>query len=168
SARYERRGLRPGDRVFLHLGNRLEFFAELLAVWRLGGCAVPVDDRLTAFEVERLVAAATPRFAVVDSLGNPPPVGNGDVELVDATEPCPPATSASTKRVRLQDDALILFTSGSTSEAKGVVHTHASLRARWAALKTHLGLASYARTLCLLPTHFGHGLVCNSLFPWLA
>ncbi len=168
SARYERRGLRPGDRVFLHLGNRLEFFAELLAVWRLGGCAVPVDDRLTAFEVERLLAAATPRFAVVDGLSNPPSVGNGAVEVIDATETCPPAAPASTKRVRLQDDALILFTSGSTSEAKGVVHTHASLRARWAALKAHLGLASYARTLCLLPTHFGHGLVCNSLFPWLA
>ncbi len=37
SARHERRGLRPGDRVFLHSGNRLEFLAELLAVWRLGG-----------------------------------------------------------------------------------------------------------------------------------
>ena len=54
SARLKRRGLRPGDRVFLHSGNRLEFFAELLAVWRLGACAVPVDPRLTRVELERL------------------------------------------------------------------------------------------------------------------
>jgi acyl-CoA synthetase (AMP-forming)/AMP-acid ligase II len=30
-----------------------------------------------------------------------------------------------------------------------------------------LGLETYRRTLCLLPTHFGHGLICNCLFPWL-
>ena len=36
AARYRRGGLRTGDRVFLHFGNRLEFFAELLAIWRLG------------------------------------------------------------------------------------------------------------------------------------
>jgi hypothetical protein len=34
SARFQRRGLRPGDRVFLHTGNRLEFFAELPASCR--------------------------------------------------------------------------------------------------------------------------------------
>jgi len=32
AARYRRLGLRPGDRVLLHFGNRLEFFAELLAI----------------------------------------------------------------------------------------------------------------------------------------
>lgn len=170
SARYQRRGLRAGDRVFLHLGNRLEFFAELLAVWRLGGCAVPVDGRLTAFEVERLHAAAAPRFAVMDDVVASAPAAGGlaGVEVIDATESCPPAVAAPAERARPQDDALILFTSGSTGEPKGVVHTHASLGARWAALEAHLGLASYARTLCLLPTHFGHGLICNSLFPWLA
>jgi acyl-CoA synthetase (AMP-forming)/AMP-acid ligase II len=48
------------------------------------------------------------------------------------------------------------------------VHTHRSLRARWIGLRQALDVESFRRTLCLLPTHFGHGLICNCLFPWLS
>src|SRR5437868_5004118 len=61
AAAYRSRGLRRGDRVFLGFGNRLEFFADLLAVWQFGGCAVPLDARLTRFEIETLTRAAKPR-----------------------------------------------------------------------------------------------------------
>src|SRR6185436_7578020 len=64
--RFESLGLMPEDRVFLPFGNRLEFFAELLAIWKLGACAIPIDARLTAFEVENLSHAANPRLAVAD------------------------------------------------------------------------------------------------------
>jgi oxalate---CoA ligase len=173
AARYRRGGLRPGDRVFLHFGNRLEFFAELLAIWRLGGVAVPVDGTLTRVELERLVETVAPRFSVVDAaadgaIARAVPPG---VTVVDATESLPPADLHAIlpeDEARPTCDALVLFTSGSSGVPKGVVHTHASLAARWSALRRELGLAAYARTLCLLPTHFGHGLICNSLFPWLA
>ncbi len=64
-------GLAPEDRVFLPFGNRLEFFAELVAIWKLGACAMPIDARLTAFEVENLARAATPQLAVVDEATTP-------------------------------------------------------------------------------------------------
>ncbi|MEX2224628.1 MAG: class I adenylate-forming enzyme family protein [Candidatus Rokuibacteriota bacterium] len=168
AARFRRAGLRPGDRVFLHFGNRLEFFAELLAIWRLGAVAVPVDGGLTRVELERLAEVVAPRFSVVDgatdaAVARALPSG---VAVVDAAESLPAAEIAS-DAARPGDDALVLFTSGSSGVPKGVVHTHASLAARWRALERELGLAAYARTLCLLPTHFGHGLICNSLFPWL-
>ncbi len=173
---YRDAGLRPSDRVFLHFGNALELFVELAAVWSLGGCVAPIDPRLTPFEVETLAASAAPRFSVW--LGAPDgeisgPVAARGARLVDASEAHSGKTAAKASLASEQPggfdaDALILFTSGTTGQPKGVVHTHRSLRARWTALRQTLGVEKFRRTLCLLPTHFGHGLICNALFPWLA
>jgi oxalate---CoA ligase len=175
-AHYADLGLAPRDRVFLHHGNTLEFFADLLAIWRLGGCAIPMDSRLTPFEIETLAAAAAPRLSIWrEAPGNAISshlasrgtrvLGTHDVD--ERVQPLGRAP-ASEGRPSLDDDALVLFTSGTTGEPKGVVHTHRSLRARWSALREVLGIDAFRKTLCVLPTHFGHGLICNSLFPWLS
>lgn len=171
-ADYQSRGMAFGDRVFIHFGNCNEFFVELLAIWASGGCAVPIDTRFTPFEIETLASWAKPRFS--SWLGEAEPascsalvkLGTGIVDASDmrpSREPLLQSAGAS-----LDHDALILFTSGTTGQPKGVVHTHRSLLARWTSLRDHLGLEAFQRTLCLLPTHFGHGLICNSLFPWLS
>jgi acyl-CoA synthetase (AMP-forming)/AMP-acid ligase II len=173
-ADYGARGFRPGERVFLHFGNSNEFFVELLAAWQMGGCVIPIDTSFTAFEIETLAGWAKPRFSIWN--GAPEQESSAalstlGVETVDLTAlEGSPASAArqSPPGIRLDDDALILFTSGTTGQPKGVVHTHRSLRARWMSLRDHLGVDAYRRTLCLLPTHFGHGLVCNCLFPWLS
>jgi acyl-CoA synthetase (AMP-forming)/AMP-acid ligase II len=171
---FTRNGLAAGDRVFLCYGNKPEFFVDLIALWSLGACAVPIDARLTAFEIETLAEAASPRFSLWDGIadvGLSRALAGAGVEVLDANEAAselpydgsPPGSS-----IHLDRDALILFTSGTTGTPKGVVHTHRSLRARWISLRQSLGLDVFRRTLCLLPTHFGHGLICNALFPWLS
>jgi acyl-CoA synthetase (AMP-forming)/AMP-acid ligase II len=161
-------GVGRHDRVFLHHGNTLEFFIDLLATWHLGACAVPVDGRLTPYEISALAQAAEPKLSVWKE--SPPAatiraLSDLGVEIVTAdaaAAPAPPFTPSDP-----DDEALILFTSGTTGKPKGVVHTHRSLGARWSSLRSFLGIETFRRTLCLLPTHFGHGLICNSLFPWL-
>jgi len=170
-AHLDGQGLAKGDRVFIHYGNSLEFFVDLMAVWMQGGCAVPIDARLTAFEIETLAKAARPAVALINDatdtsiLAVLEAVGAKRVKLEAA-----PATDPGLRsgRIHLDDPALILFTSGTTGDPKGVVHTHRSLRARWTSLRDSLGKDVYRRTLCMLPTHFGHGLICNALFPWLS
>ena len=162
-----------GDRAFIHFGNCHQFFAELLAIWSLGACAIPIDPRFTPFEIETLVSWSRPKCS--SWLETP------DGALLKRLEELrvhvievprgivPPLRGGVPSRgFGLDDDALILFTSGTTGQPKGVVHTHRSLRARWMSLRTPSASTRSARTLCLLPTHFGHGLICNCLFPWLS
>src|SRR5262249_24568940 len=122
-------GLGQGDRVFLvyRNGNSPQFFVDLIAVWTLGGCACPVDHRLTAFELETLTRFAAPRMVLTDSDPNP------------AIPHCAPADGGkradTVSRIDPDRDALIPFTSGTTGQPKAVVHTHQSLRARWRSLR---------------------------------
>jgi len=166
-------GLGRGDRAFIHFGNCHEFFAELLAIWSLGACAIPIDPRFTPFEIETLANWSKPKCSswleVPDETisGALEKTGVRVIEVPSGIVP-PLRGAALSRGFALDDDALILFTSGTTGQPKGVVHTHRSLRARWMALRDHLGLDACARTLCTLPTHFGHGLICNCLFPWLS
>ena len=176
TAYYQRHGMTDPDRVFVHYGNTLEFMVDLMAIWSLGGCVIPIDSRLTTFEVETLARAAAPRFSLwrgaVDE-SKAACLSALNIEILETSDAIADGAatqvpSLSGSRRSLDQAALILFTSGTTGQPKGVVHTHRSLRARWRTLRYYLGLARFRRTLCLLPTHFGHGLICNCLFPWLS
>lgn len=176
TAYLQHHGLSDSDVVFLHYGNTLEFFVDLLAIWSLGGCVVPIDSQLTTFEVEVLARAARPSFSLwlgIPETSAASVLSSMGIKVLDTSEIADsglgaPAISFSGNVLLLDQPALILFTSGTTGDPKGVVHTHRSLRARWVTLRQSLGLQTFRRTLCLLPTHFGHGLICNCLFPWLS
>ncbi|MEM7245173.1 MAG: class I adenylate-forming enzyme family protein [Acidobacteriota bacterium] len=172
AAALAREGVEQGDRLFLHHGNRLEIFADLLASWRLGACPIPLDRRLTPYQVGVMAEAAQPRLHVIDEQASDELRESFRATEVETDALGEETVVAETEATRspvphLDDEALILFTSGSTGEPKGVVHTHRSLRARWSSLAGVLDLEAHRRTLCFLPTHFGHGLICNALFPWL-
>jgi len=158
------RGAAPGDRIVLGLGNTPEFFAALFGCFRAGLIAVPVDSLLARDELCVIVDHAEPRAIVADgstearfeSLRERCPVLRVADEEPAAEAPAPPSPSPET-------GALLLYTSGTTGDPKGVLYSHAALTAKIAAVAEWLGFDDSYTSLCLLPTHFGHGLVCNSL-----
>jgi long-chain acyl-CoA synthetase len=55
-----RTGVAGGDRVALHLQNVPQFVIALLAIWKLGGVAVPVNPMLRAAELRELLDDCRP------------------------------------------------------------------------------------------------------------
>jgi acyl-CoA synthetase (AMP-forming)/AMP-acid ligase II len=158
-------GVERGDRVVIRHGGSPAFFADLFAAWRAGACAVCLNPGTTDPELANLTAFVEAK-ALLSGAGQSAPNGVDAPNLQLAggrgREAEPAEASA------LDDDALILFTSGTTGAPKGVLHTFRSLLARVALNQAHVGAADLARTLCVLPTHFGHGLIGNCLTPLLA
>ena len=56
------------------------------------------------------------------------------------------------------DLASLLYTSGSTGEPKGVMHSHQSMRFALESLVEYLKMVGDDRILCILPLAFGYGL----------
>jgi len=156
---------RPAYVVIAH-GGTPSFFADLFGVWRAGGCVVCVNPHLTPGEMETIVEFVRPAAILVGETEGS--VADSYRVPVICTARGTEMDISSPRGASLDDPALMLFTSGTTGKPKGVVHSHRSLLARVALNRIHIGDAALARTLCVLPTHFGHGLIGNCLTPLFA
>lgn len=154
-----------GRWVLVAHGNTPAFVADLLAVWRAGGRAVCANPGLVAAEWLNAVKFVDAAAVLVDGTATVDVPGVPVLDL--ATEAGAAAETVATPE-DLDAPALMLFTSGTTGAPKGVVHSHRSLQARVALNIAHIGPRGLARSLCVLPTHFGHGLIGNCLTPLAA
>jgi oxalate---CoA ligase len=159
------RGVGRGDVVFIYHGGSGAFFADLLGVWKAGACAACLNPGLTQPELENITQFIKPKLILVDE--KTPPVDVGPVAMLCSQVGDAALGSDSTSGGNLDDAALILFTSGTTGTPKSVVHTFRSLLSRINLNRTFIGDAALGRTLSVLPTHFGHGLIGNCLTPLL-
>ena len=159
-------GIGRGDRVIIAHGGTAYFFADLFAVWHLGASAICANPTLTAGEFANIADFSGARAVLDGEAGNGALAGLGAPVVCLARERA--GGDAPAGGGEPGDEALILFTSGTTGEPKGVVHTFASLQARLDLNRRHIGGDVLARSLCVLPTYFGHGLIGNCLTPLAA
>ncbi|MGI8938080.1 MAG: class I adenylate-forming enzyme family protein [Iamia sp.] len=132
--------------VVAHRGWR--FVEEIEQCWAEDCAVLPLDPRLPAPVLERLLTVHQP--TMVETLGCPVPDVVRDWE-----------GSSEVGR----DDALVIPTSGTTGEPKGIVLTHDALAAHAAAVHAHLGVTRADRWLACLPlAHIGGlGVVVRAL-----
>ncbi|HEX4245028.1 MAG TPA: AMP-binding protein [Acidimicrobiales bacterium] len=128
-------GVGAGDRVALMTSNRPEFIVAVHAISKLGGAAVLLSPAWKATEVEHALGLTGPVHAVADGpavalLG--PCMGTGRVtDLDDHAEGAaalPSGRSAlPAAEVQETDEAVLVFSSGTTGLPKAVRHTHRSM-----------------------------------------
>ncbi len=161
-------GLAPGDRVGFYLPNTLEYLTGLLGVWQAGGVGVPLNY---------MFPDAALRHAVTDSGATHLVVLPGDVARLESLLDGVALTLLTTgpdggfaRAVAGQepthhvvprldrDDALIMYTSGSTGVPKGVRQTHRNTTAQVDAVVDLYELTAADHVLNCMPLFHVGGL----------
>ena len=111
-----RQGLRPGDRIALHLRNGIDLATCYYACFAAGFVAVPVNNRLKPEEIAYVLEHSGARAYVAQAdLRIPTTIPALEIDPGDGAtgdEPVLPAPNAD-------DPALLLYTSGTTARPKG-------------------------------------------------
>jgi len=122
-------GIQPGERVALLMDNSELYQVWYLAVLALGAVSVPLNTRLTAREIAYQVSNAGARY-IVSQQKYAQVLKQVEVPVIDFDAPVPesqPRFDIAAAGVRTDAPAAIYYTSGTTGNPKGVVHTHRSL-----------------------------------------
>jgi acyl-CoA synthetase (AMP-forming)/AMP-acid ligase II len=157
-------GVGPGSVVAVMLPNRVELLVVMVAAWRLGAAATPMNPMFTAHEADYQINDAD--AAVVVNAGPDAPNGGRPSVAVDdlrrtrrgdRTLP-PPATLPG-------DLALLIYTSGSTGRPKGVMLSHGNIGAMAAMMAEHLKITGEDHCLLILPLFHVNAICISFLTP---
>lgn len=126
-------GLKPGDRVMILSENCLAAVAAIFAALRLRAIAVPVNARQSPAEVDKIIAHAKPAALILTTQISPDAMAHAErlgAELLkggfgEVQIGCP---FGSNPDADSEDVAILLYTTGTTGEPKGVMLTHANVR----------------------------------------
>jgi long-chain acyl-CoA synthetase len=176
----ESEGVKRGDRVGIQSENRPEWGLAYLAILETGAVVVPIDAQLKAQEVGEILATASATHCVVSARQQPlleqvrldrlselrlvslDPDGRlPSWEQAQARFAGRPAREATGSP---DDLAVLIFTSGTTGQAKGVMLSHSNLLHNVETVERVFEFGPADRFLSVLPLHHTFestaGLLC--------
>ena len=163
------RGVRPGDRVAVHLANRLEFIDLFLACLRVGAIFVPMNVLYRDRELSHILADADPALVVASAATAD--VFRPGVPLADIDDLTREAATSTALEDRAaldgQATAALVYTSGTTGRSKGAALSHHNFLANTVNLTACWRISHEDRYLATLPLFHVHGLA-NGVCTWLA
>jgi len=175
AALLRREGVKPGDRVGLQSENRPEWGLAYMAVLELGAVIVPLDAALREQEVGEILATAGATFAVTSARQHPVLAAVRDARLPelrlvgldpiaglpswDEAQSAFAGAGAHEPGAQAHDLAVIIFTSGTTGQAKGVMLSHGNLLSNAEGVARTIDCGPGDRMLSVLPMH--HTFECT-------
>jgi acyl-coenzyme A synthetase/AMP-(fatty) acid ligase len=172
SGAFAARGVKRGDVVMTLVGNRIEWVLSLLACWRMGAVALPCSTQLRRHDLEVRVAAADPKLCVgEDELLAELPGGVETMTMDEVAavldEDRDQETPAAVEDMDPEDPALIVFTSGTTGEPRGVVHAYRYLEGQSTQAEHWLGSRKGELVWCTTATGWAKSARNVFVAPWL-
>lgn len=172
SGAFAARGVERGDVVMTLVGNRIEWVLSLLACWRMGAVALPCNTMLRRADLEHRVAAANPKLCVgEEGLLGELPDGVPAMTMAEVAavmdEDLPQETPAAVEEMGAEDPALIVFTSGTTGEPRGVVHAYRYLMGQRAQAEHWFGSRRGDLAWCTTATGWSKSARNVFLAPWI-
>ncbi len=174
-------GVHKGDRVAVIAKPRVAWATSFFATLRLGATVVPLDPDLQPGEIERILVEAGVTVAVFAggkaaelraikerSLSNLALVSMDRTDeegilfldaLLIGRKPTPPAAVAP------EDLAVLMYTSGTTGNAKGAMLTHANIASNALAMVKVISLSPEDSFLSIVPWHHIYGLSVTLICP---
>jgi long-chain acyl-CoA synthetase len=174
-------GVHKGDRVAVIAKPRVAWATSFFATLRLGATVVPLDPDLQPGEIERILVEAGVTAAIFAggkaaelraikerSLSNLALVSMDRTDeegilfldaLLIGRKPTPPAAVAP------EDLAVLMYTSGTTGNAKGAMLTHANIASNALAMVKVISLSPEDSFLSIVPWHHIYGLSVTLICP---
>ncbi len=166
------RGVGRGDVVMTLIGNRPEWVLSMLACFRIGAVAMPCNVQLRRSDLEHRVAAANPRLAIGEEayLGELP---DGILHMTLAElaqvldEDLPQEAPVEPVDLDPDDPAVIIFTSGTTGEPRGVVYPQRYLTGQRLQAEHWFGARDGELAWCTAATGWSKSARNVFIAPWL-
>jgi long-chain acyl-CoA synthetase len=173
AAALRKRGLRPGSCVGLHLPSGANYIVFTYAVWRCGGCVVPIPVELAVPEKQEICRKIAVDLVLSEGRTASflePSRTDGAVVAAWSGDQAVTRSVLGIPLVRSRDhpagfaainSAFIRFTSGTTGASKGVVLSHESINERIHAANEVLHVGPGDRVLWVLSMayHFAVSIV---------
>ena len=176
----QREGVQPGSRVGLLSENRAEWGLAYLAILETGAVVVPLDAALQPREVGEILSTAGAGHVVVSARLLPviqqaraerlPELRlvtldeRDDLPGFDEAQRVFAGATALAPTAKPDDLAVLIFTSGTTGQAKGVMLSHANLLSNVETVARTFEFGPGDRFLSVLPLHHTFestgGLLC--------
>lgn len=170
AARFVGAGLKAGDVVAIVLPNGIEFLVVFLALTRARLVAAPINPADKSAELRFFISAGQARAVIAESgnsaaaeaagplalpIWQPRLEGAGVVVLPELS----PSSSGALDAPGRDDVALLMYTSGTTGQPKGVPLTHGNVFRSATNIASHYALKPADRSLAVMPFFHGHGLI---------
>lgn len=162
------RGVRPGDRVMIRLDNTSAYAILFFAVIAAGGIALPVSSQLTADETEFLLADSGAAAVAVDERLPTARIPSG-IKVIEAGEVARAIASAPRGEYATttsEDPAFLIYTSGTTSRPKGVLHAQRAALGRRPMYQGWYGISDADRMLHAGAFNWTYTLGTGLTDPW--